>query len=453
MAEPTNTMTLSGWGRYPSQTCDVYRPEKRASIQAALSDDRHSTFIARGLGRSYGDPAIENSGGAVVLFERLNRILGIDEENAIIHCEAGVSFAGLVDTFLPRGYFVPVTPGTKFVTVGGAIAHDVHGKNHQKDGTFGQAVTEIELMLPSGEVLICTPDGENSDVFWATVGGAGLTGMILSAKFRMQRVETGYFKVDYQKTKNLRELMDVIDATHNDYQYSVAWVDCIAHNGSLGRSVLMQGNHLPLSELPSNIKNPLDTRVKHLATVPFDMPQFLLNSHSMKLFNAAYYRMSSSKQGAVVDWDSYFYPLDTLHHWHRLYGRRGFLQYQFTIPVEHRDGMIAMLEEVSQRGNASFLAVFKKFGAASRGLLSYPSPGYFITLDFPIRDGLVPWLHELDEKLLGYGARLYLAKDAVMKPETFRAMYPRLEEFQEIRRRLDPDGRLASRQARRLGIV
>lgn len=452
MAQPAKKQALSGWGRYPVQESQVYRPEKRRSVEAILRERAQPHYIARGLGRSYGDAAT-NGGGGIISCLRLDRMLDFDEEQGILHCEAGVTLEDIIETFLPRGFFLSVTPGTKFVTVGGAIAHDVHGKNHHRDGSFGQFVLDLELLTPRGDVLRCSPD-ENSDVFWATVGGAGLTGVILTARMRLQPVESAYCVVDYRKLPNLDALLTALDESDEDYQYSVAWVDCLAKGKRLGRSVLMLGNHAKREDLPPRQRdNPFDIAGKKLPGVPFDFPKIALNPLTMGTFNGVFYAMSSTKDGTIKDYENYFYPLDAVQNWNRLYGKAGFVQYQLTVPLEERQGMVEILDTVSKSGRASFLAVLKKLGPANPGLLSFPMAGFTLTMDFGVRKGLTEFMHSLDEKLLEHGGRLYLAKDAVATAETFRAMYARLDEFIEIQRRLDPDHVLSSTLARRLGIV
>jgi FAD/FMN-containing dehydrogenase len=451
MTEAVNTQTLSGWGRFPREECHVYRPEKRISLERIFTEDNQPDYIARGLGRSYGDPALNRDGG-VISFARLNRILEFDEESGVVNCEAGVTFPDLLDTFLPRGFFIPVTPGTKFITVGGAIANDVHGKNHHRDGSFGHSLISFEMLLVGGEVVACSRE-ENADLFWATVGGIGLTGILLTARFRLRRVESAYIVVDYQKTRDLDGVLSAIDEDDEKYQYSVAWIDCLARGRNLGRAVLMRGNHASASSLPPGRSDPFVMKDKFKPTVPFDLPQILLNSVTMGAFNKLYYALSSGKQGRLADCDSYFFPLDVIHNWNRGYGKRGFVQYQVTVPLTERQGLVELLESVSASGRASFLAVLKKFGPGNDGLLSHPFEGYTLTMDFAVNDALPEFLQGLDAITLNHGGRLYLAKDAVMSPDTFNAMCPRRDEFLAVKNRVDPENRLSSSLARRIGLV
>jgi len=452
MTEPVKNQPLSGWGRYPVQECAVYRPEKRRSIAHILADRAQPHYIARGLGRSYGDAAT-NGGGGVICCERLDRMLDFNADTGVLQCEPGVSFAEIIDTFLPRGFFVPVTPGTKFITVGGAIANDVHGKNHHRDGSFGNALIEFDLLLPSGEVMRCSRE-KNADVFWATVGGIGLTGVVLNASIKLQRVPSAYVLVDYLKTKDLDGVLAAISESDSKYQYSMAWVDALAHGKSLGRSVLMRGNFASPGDLPARGRsNPFHVPGRFQPFMPIDLPQFVLNPLSIGAFNTLYYAFGPSAEGVIVDYNRYFFPLDFIRDWNRMYGRRGFVQYQVSVPLSEHRGLVEILELTGASRKASFLAVLKKFGPGNEGVLSHPFEGYTLTLDFAVNNSLAPFLHTLDRLALKYGGRLYLAKDAVMAPETFAAMYPRADEFKAIHQRLDPENKLSSSLARRVGLV
>jgi len=452
LSEPFLQKKIAGWGQMAPQECDIYRPEKRRSLKDLLAEAPQSSLLARGLGRSYGDAAV-NDRAAVIDMTRLDRMLDFDPATGLLECEAGVSLAQIVEIFLPRGYFLPVSPGTKFVTVGGAIANDIHGKNHHAVGSFGQFVDELNLLLANGETRNCSPT-ENETLFWATVGGLGLTGIILSAKIRLQPVESAYVSVDYHRSKNLDDALATMADSDQDYQYSVAWVDCLAKGASLGRSVLMRGDHAPVSALKSGqAQAPLQIPRPRAKGVPVNVPQFVLNPLSVGLFNATFYRKHGDAQGVIVDYDSYFYPLDGIHHWNRLYGKAGFAQYQATLPLESGAGLVKLLERLAQSRRASFLAVLKRFGEASPGYLSHPMKGYTLTLDLPNRSGLIPFLHELDRILLDYGGRVYCAKDGATKAESFAEMYPRLDAFKAVKAEVDPQFRLSSSLARRLGIV
>jgi FAD/FMN-containing dehydrogenase len=452
MAEGFVTRPLSGWGRFPVDSCNVYRPESQRQLAAILESSAQPSFISYGLGRSYGDAPL-NSRGGVICHTRLNRFLAFDAQAGVLECEAGVSLAEILQYFLPRGFFLAVTPGTKFVTVGGAIAADVHGKNHHQDGTFGSFVLDFNLLTPEGETLSCSPHSY-PDVFWATLGGMGLTGVILSARIRLRPVESAYVLVDYQKAENLEDALGRMTESDVRYQYSVAWIDCLATGRHMGRAVLMRGNHAPASELPARIRDPLAAPSRRSWTLPFDFPSLALNSLTVRAFNSFYYIVHRHAARQLVDLEKFFYPLDAIHHWNRMYGRRGFVQYQVALPLE---GGLAGLKEVLTRlarsRRASFLAVLKRFGTPNPGLLSFPIQGYTLALDLPVARGLIPLLHESDRVVLDYGGRIYLAKDAVMTSQSFAAMYPKLEQFRALKSQLDPRGRLSSSQARRLAIV
>jgi FAD/FMN-containing dehydrogenase len=450
LGRETLIQRLSGWGRFPVESCRVFRPERHEELCALLSSSAAPTYIARGLGRSYGDAALNRDSGVVSQL-RLNHFLSFDARSGVVECEAGVSLAELIDVFLPRGLFLPVTPGTKFVTLGGAIAADVHGKNHHCDGTIGNFVLDLKLLTPAGEILTCSP-AENADVFRATLGGMGLTGMILSA--RLRPVESAYVVADYHRAASLDDALARFAESDERYQYSVAWVDCLAAGRAMGRGVLMRGNHAPAEAVRRETKQPLALPQKPRLRVPLDVPSFVLNPLTIGAFNAVYYAVHGDAADRLVDLDSFFYPLDAIHDWNRMYGRRGFVQYQLALPLDGgREGLVEILERLAKTHRPSFLAVLKRFGPQNDGMLSFPFAGYTLAMDIPAANGLVAFLHELDRIVLRRGGRVYLAKDAVLEPETFAEMYPRLGEFRAVRERLDPRGVLSSSLGRRLRIV
>jgi FAD/FMN-containing dehydrogenase len=445
-------MQLSGWGNVIRQPARVFRPEKRSEIQDVLNQVNGSSIIARGLGRSYGDAAL-NERGSVLLGTRLHRFNSFDSSTGILECEAGATFSEIIDTFLPRGFFPAVTPGTRFVTVGGAIAADVHGKNHHRDGSIANFVEGFDLLLASGEILICSR-AQNTDTFWATIGGMGLTGVIVQAKLRLARVQSGYVAVDFKKTANLDQTLSAFAADDANYQYSVAWIDGLAKGAALGRSVLMRGNHARLSDLPVEFHDRalLPPQVRH-RNVPFHFPSFALSPLTVRLFNSRYYcRHEDGRQ--ILHFDEFFYPLDAVEHWNRVYGRRGFYQYQAVFPQsDGGSGLRELMEKVSNSGRASFLAVLKSMGERSGGLLSFPMPGLTLALDLPNAGRrTVDLLRDLDQIVLRHGGRVYLAKDATLTRENFEAMYPDLPRFKEVQQQLDPSNRFSSSLARRLGI-
>ncbi|HEX2204637.1 MAG TPA: FAD-binding oxidoreductase [Longimicrobium sp.] len=445
---PSSVQRLSGWGRHPVQTCRVWRPEKVAELREVMAARPEGGIVSRGLGRAYGDAAL-NEGGGVVSHLRLNRMLGFDPATGALECEAGVSFGEIVDAFLPRGWFLPVTPGTKHATVGGALACDVHGKNHHRDGTLATFVDRFRLLTPARGVLECSRE-ENADVFWATLGGMGLTGAILSATIRLLPVESSRVVVDTARTRGLDEALERFAEDDARYRYSVAWIDTLATGAALGRGVLLRGDHAPAARAGAE---PLAWKPRRAAPVPFDAPPGLLNRFTVGAFNRVYHAAHPDRQGTLAGIDPFFYPLDRLRDWNRLYGKRGLAQYQAVVPLEATAALAALLERIARSRRASFLAVLKRFGPANPAPLSFPIPGYTLALDFPVASGLDEMLRELDRTVVDAGGRVYLAKDAALDAATFAAMYPRAGEFREVRGRLDPDGVLASSLARRVGLV
>jgi decaprenylphospho-beta-D-ribofuranose 2-oxidase len=469
--------SLSGWGNYAHEACRVYRPEKLRDVARIVADSGSAnltsrgmrlfdpfeklpdsgsgvtSLIARGLGRSYGDAAVNGAGGVVNLL-KLNRLLAFDEETGILECEGGVPLADVIDFALPRGFFPAVTPGTRFVTVGGAIAADVHGKNHHQDGSFASCLIDFRLLTASGEVLTCSRL-RRPYAFWATLGGMGLTGVILDARFRLRPVASAYVTVDYQRTANLDESLSAFEESDHRYTYSVAWIDCLARGAALGRSVLMRGHHTEPAELPAELAEaPLAVKPGRRRSVPCYLPGGLLNSWSVKAFNALYYHRHRDRR-AIVAYDSFFYPLDSALNWNRIYGRRGFAQYQAAFPPStSRRALIRMLETISAAGQASFLAVLKSFGPGNQGLLSFPVEGHTLALDLPnTGTRLISLLERLDAIVLEHGGRVYLAKDPRLGRDAFDMMYPRADEFRRVKAVLDPQGRFNSSMARRLELV
>lgn len=382
---------------------------------------------------------------------RLNRLLSFDEEAGVLETEAGVGLGEILDAFMPRGFFLPVVPGTRFVTVGGAIASDIHGKNHHQDGTFSNFVVDLTLLTPGGELVRCSPELYR-DLFWATVGGMGLTGIIVMARIQLRRVTTGYISVDYRKAGDLDAALRLFDEADDQYPYSVAWIDCLSKGKSLGRSVLMFGDHATLERVKDD---GLDKRAgRARLQVPFDAPGVVLNRLSVQAFNSLYYAVHRTRDDAVSTTDQFFFPLDGVNNWNRLYGRRGFVQYQAVIPLESGvAGVRRLLEGLSASGMSSFLAVLKKMGPGGEGHLSFPIEGYTLALDIPRRRGVGKLLGALDRVVLDHGGRIYLTKDASLVAGSFRQMYPRLPRFESVKNAIDPEGRFSSSQARRLGIT
>ncbi|BBO81289.1 FAD-linked oxidase [Desulfosarcina ovata subsp. sediminis] len=443
---------LSGWGNYNKRQCLVQFMSGSVALKNWVTENRDA-FIARGYGRSYGDAAV-NSYGHVLKQCYRNRFLKFDEESGKLICEAGVSLSEIITVFLPRGWFLPTTPGTKFVSVGGAIAADVHGKNHHVDGSWGTFVHSFELLLPNGEVKHCSRI-ENKDLFRSTIGGMGLTGIILTAEIQLVPVEAAWVKVDYKRTKDLNDTFATFAEDAAKYRYSVAWIDCVSKGKNMGRSVCMFGNDTDRNEVPDLYRRkPLSVPTKRKKTVLFDFPNWVLNPFSTKVFNSIYYD-SNRNCTKVVDYDSFFYPLDSILNWNRIYGKRGFVQYQAFLPPNNAErGYRRILERITNAGFASFLAVFKSCGPGREGLLSFLDEGYTLALDLPnTGENLRALSNELDKIVVKNEGRLYLAKDALTDSTSFAEMYPQLPEFKEIKNRIDPRNQIISEQARRLKIV
>lgn len=441
------TERLSGWGRYRGAECEVHRPADAAALARNLSTLPDA--IARGNGRSYGDASFNPA--ATVATRHLDRLVNFDAKTGALTCEAGLLLGDLIDIMLPRGWWPRVTPGTKLVTIGGMVACDVHGKNHHGAGSFCDHVDWIDLATGEGEPLRCSRT-EHPDLFAATCGGMGLTGVVLRVRFRMMRVETAAVS---QRTVRAPTLAHAIDQFEQslDSTYSVAWVDCLASGDRLGRSAILLGEHARVDELPASRRaTPLGRAPRRAKRVPIDLPPFVLGRTAVALFNKAYYAMQN-RADAVVDVDPYFYPLDALLDWNRIYGRGGFVQYQCVLPLESSaEGLTRLLREIAAVGQASFLAVLKRLGPQSFGMLSFPMPGYTLALDFPPTPQNLALLDRLDAVTMDHGGRVYLAKDARAGAATIAAGYPQLEAFRAVRRRYGLDGRFSSQLSRRLEL-
>lgn len=437
---------ISGWNLYPVSRSILLRPERYSQ----LTPD-YVPLIARGCGRSYGDAA-QNSDRYVMLMERLNRMIAFDEETGILRAEAGTTLGEILEIFVPRGWFLPVTPGTKFVTLGGCVAADVHGKNHHRDGTFSKHVQGLDVILADGSKRWCTPK-QDSELFWATVGGMGLTGIISEVALQLTPIESAYMVVKHHPAAHLEEAISILSSLEKDDHYSVAWIDCLATGKQMGRSVVMNGHHAQLHELPSNIKDPFKFKSRAPFSIPLFAPAWLLNSWTIKGFNEIYYRMQSRKiDKFIIDYDRYFYPLDAISNWNKLYGKKGFVQYQFVVPLHTAAAALQqVLTFLTTNRLGSFLGVLKKFGKAGEGLLSFPFEGFTLALDIPLGNKkTLALLNALDELVLKHEGRIYLAKDARMKPETFRVMYPRLDGWQRVKEEIDPQNKFSSDLSRRL---
>jgi decaprenylphospho-beta-D-ribofuranose 2-oxidase len=441
---------LSGWGRYPRHLSHVVRPASPAAVAPLMSS--HAGIVARGNGRAYGDAAIGEQATLVTL--GLDRIRAFDPATGRIRVEAGLLLADLLDLMVPRGFFPPVVPGTKFVTIGGMIASDVHGKNHHRDGSFGDHVESLVLALPDGGSITCSR-AENAELFSATIGGMGLTGTIMEATFRLLPIETGWMRQQTIVASHLEAALKALQAG-SDSTYSVAWIDCLTRGKSMGRSLIFAAEHASLHDVealrPGSGRFP-SSRAGRLS-IPIDLPSMTLNRLSVAAFNEMYFRTGAMKAGypTLVHWNPYFFPLDGIGDWNRIYGRRGFLQYQCVIPTDRAGpALSSILDRISYRGIASFLAVLKQMGPG-HGDISFPMEGFTLALDLPVSDTVFPLLDELDQTVVEAGGRLYLAKDARQSPSTFEAGYSGLNRFRDLRRAIGASGRISSRLSLRLGL-
>lgn len=408
--KPNFEKKITNWGNYPVVKKEIKAEESYDKIRDFLKN--HNEVIARGNGRCYGDASL---GEAIFSTKRLNKFISFDRINGVLECEAGVLLSEILEVAVPQGYFLMVTPGTKLITIGGAIASDVHGKGIH---CFSECLIDFSIMIENGEILKCSRE-ENSDKFWATIGGMGLTGIILSAKIRLKEIETAYIKQESIKAENLDEIFELFEECKN-WTYNVAWIDCLAKGKSIGRSVLQRGEFATKEELPEKLKQkPLQLKKKIIPTIPFYFPNFVLNNLTVKIFNFLIYNKQRSKVVKnVVEYESFFYPLDVINDWNKIYGKSGFIQYQMVIPVEKgKEGMKKILETISKSGNGSFLAVLKYIGKNNPlAYNSFPFEGYTLALDFKVNRQLIQLVSNLDKIVEEYGGRIYRTKDSMSKP-------------------------------------
>ena len=460
------TRSLYGWGRTAPSTAQVLSTADVDTIAQAvkqvadenseLPEHKRRGVIARGMGRSYGDPA-QNGGGLVVDMTPLNRIHSIDPDTGIVDVDAGVTLDQLMKAALPFGLWVPVLPGTRQVTIGGAIGPDIHGKNHHSAGSFGDHVLSMELLVADGRVLHLEPNGENAELFWATVGGMGLTGIILRARIQMTFTETAYFIADTERTDTLDETIALhSDGSEVNYTYSSAWFDAISAPPKTGRSTISRGSLATLDQLkefaPKLAKDPLKFNAPQLMTVPDIFPSWTMNKLSLMAIGEAYYLMGKPSRNDVKNLTQFYQPLDLIGEWNRGYGKAGFLQYQFVVPTDAVEPFKDIIYDIQASGHYTALNVFKLFGEGNRAPLSYPMKGWNVCVDFPIRPGLNEFLDRLDDQVMQFGGRLYLAKESRTSAEKFHAMYPELPNWLETRRSIDPTGVFASDMSRRLEL-
>lgn len=448
-----NERAFTGWGGTSASTARLARPADVEELRDQLTRRGDRGLITRGLGRSYGDPA-QNAGGTVLDLTDWDTIIGVDGGTPSVRVQAGTSLDHLMRALLPQGLWLPVVPGTRQVTVGGAIAADVHGKNHHVDGSFGNHVSQLAIMLGSGDVIEATPDGDDADLFWATVGGMGLTGVILEATIKLKKVETSYFVVDTERTRNVAELLTALENGDDDYTYSVAWFDTATTGDALGRGVITRGNAALSDDLdPAARRSALEFAAPQRGRVSFELPFGLVNRFTAKAFNALWYAKSPQhRAGEIQNMTQFFHPLDIVGDWNRVYGPRGFCQYQFVVPLNEGAAFTTIVETIAQSGHISSLNVLKRFGPGNRGLLSFPMAGWTLAVDFPVRAGLEVLLNHLDQLVLAAGGRVYLAKDSRVSAATIAQMYPRIDEFRAARKRFDPTHVFRSDLSRRLDL-
>jgi decaprenylphospho-beta-D-ribofuranose 2-oxidase len=460
VSEPSpsaRAVTLTGWGRVdPSAAAladPATGPEAAALLRSSAGGSGPAHVIPRGLGRGYNNAA-QSGGGLVLSTARLNRIISLDRESGVVVCEAGTSLEQLMIAGLPHGWFVPVSPGTRQVSVGGAIAADVHGKNHHVAGSFSSHAREFTLLLPSGELRTVTPD-DDPRLFWATAGGMGLTGLITRATIQLKRVPTSRVKVDTMRTADIDETMGALEEHDAKYGYTVAWADSMARGAKTGRSVITSGDFASADDLPASARDrPLAFEPRARLGVPGVLPAGVINRSSVRLANELWYRKAPKwRAGEIQTISQFFHPLDGLRDWNRMYGPGGLRQYQYVLPFGAEAAVRRSFEMISALPAPSFVTVLKRFGEAGPGLLSFPRPGWTMAFDFPARTpALLPLLNRLDRLVIENGGRVYLAKDSHVSRRALEAMYARIEDFRAVRSEIDPDRVFASDLSLRLGL-
>ena len=410
--QPNFIQKVANWGNFPVVEKEIKSEDSLSKIKEYVKNNNE--IIARGNGRCYGDASLSEH---IFSTKRLNKLISFDRLNGVIECESGVLLSEILEVIVPQGYFLYVTPGTKFISVGGAIASDVHGKNHHAEGCFSEYVLSFSLLNENGEVLNCSKT-ENTDKYWSTIGGMGLTGIILSAKFKLKNIETAYIRQESIKAQNLDEIFKLFDESEA-WTYNVAWIDCLQKGNKIGRSILMRGEHAFKHQLsPKLQENPLRLKKKFLPTIPFYFPNFVLNNLTVKIFNFLYFNKQRNKEvKSYIDYETFFYPLDVINDWNKIYGKGGFIQYQMVIPKEKgKEGMRKILETIAKSGNGSFLAVLKLFGKDNpEAYNSFPMEGYTLALDFKVNSKLKNLVEKLDKIVEDYGGRIYLTKDSMSK--------------------------------------
>lgn len=432
-------MNLVSWGMYPKIKNTVFTFNKIKTLQTLIK--KHHTLIPYGNGRSYGDSALNTH---IIHVKPKDYFIGFDEKAGLLHVQAGVLLSEILESYVPRGWFLKVTPGTKLITVGGAIASDIHGKNHHIEGCFSECIHTFQILLANGEIVTCSKE-KTPELFRATCGGMGLTGVILDAKIYLKRIHSQYIDQTTIKTKNLKETFDAFEA-YSHKPYSVAWIDCLAKGAEIGKCLLMVGDFREDGKL--------DYTAKKQKNIPFNFPSFALNNWSVRAFNWLYYKKAKegvSQQKVTID--TFFYPLDAIGHWNRIYGKNGFTQYQFILPKETSyEGLESILRTIAASGKGSFLAVLKLYGKANENYLSFPIEGYSLALDFKIEKGLFDLLEQLDKIVVQYKGRIYLTKDVRVSKEIFEQGYPHIEKFRKYRQTNEMEKKFQSYQSKRVGI-
>jgi len=432
-------MSCTAWGMYPRIICDRFKFNTVETLKTVI--DQHHNLIPGGNGRSYGDSALSDN---IINVKHKDYFLDFDKDNGLLHVQAGVLLSDILEHFVPRGWFLSVTPGTKLITIGGAIASDVHGKNHHIEGCFSECLHDFTIMLANGEVVTCSK-ATTPELFQATCGGMGLTGVILEAKIVLKKINSQYIDQITIKTKNLKETFDAFEK-YRDKAYSVAWIDCLAKGDDIGKCLLMVGDFRDDGQL--------DYKIKKQISIPFNFPSFALNNWSVRAFNWLYYgKVKERVSKQRVDIDTFFYPLDAIGHWNRIYGKNGFTQYQFILPKDASDkGLKEILTTISKSGKGSFLAVLKLYGKGNNNWLSFPIEGYSLALDFKMEKGLFELFDQLDKIVVKYKGRIYLTKDVRVTKEIFEQGYPKIETFRAYRNKNQMDDKFQSLQSKRVGI-
>lgn len=435
---------VTNWNLYPKINSEIVSHLFEEELTAAVASN--VPLIVRGNGRSYGDASLAPS---IISTLKFNRVLSFNQSTGVFICQSGLLLSDILELIMPRGWFLPVTPGTKFITVGGAVASDVHGKNHHSEGSFSQHVLYLKVLSPKGEIIVCGPS-ENTEFFEFTCGGMGLTGLILEVAFVLKKIETGFIKQVQIKAPDLDAALNLFEE-YSHYTYSMAWIDCLKTGKHFGRSILIAGEHASISDLKENKR--LFPKKTPVLSVPFDFPSFVLNSWSVKAFNALYNAKNyKNEMHSIASYQGFFYPLDSILHWNRIYGSKGFVQYQFVVPLENgRAGIRDILKRINAKGLGSFLAVLKLFGK-QEGIISFHREGYTLALDIPLDSKLFAFLDELDKVVRDYGGRIYLTKDARMKAEIYHSTYPNADKFTAFLSKIDPDKKFMSSLAKRLSI-